>query len=86
MVLRVFRWNPGSRERLQKYWVKARQGMTVLDALVDFASFKAAFGGADDELLAVLRDPAADPGPDEPLLALTRSPLNRRRMIAIASS
>ena len=35
MVLNVFRWNPGSRERLQKYWVKARQGMTVLDALVE---------------------------------------------------
>src|SRR5439155_12657816 len=24
-----------SRERLQKYWVRARQGMTVLDALVE---------------------------------------------------
>ncbi|PYM75147.1 MAG: hypothetical protein DME10_04825 [Candidatus Rokuibacteriota bacterium] len=35
MVLRVFRWSPGSRERLQKYWVRARQGMTVLDALVE---------------------------------------------------
>lgn len=34
MVLRVFRWGPGTRERLQKYWVRARQGMTVLDALV----------------------------------------------------
>jgi len=44
----------------------------VLDALVDFARFKAAFGGEDDELLTVLRDPAADPGPEDPLLALTR--------------
>ena len=35
MVLRVFRWGPGMRERLQKYWVRARQGMTVLDALVE---------------------------------------------------
>ena len=35
MVLNVFRWSPGARERLQKYWVKARQGMTVLDALVE---------------------------------------------------
>ncbi|HWM80412.1 MAG TPA: 2Fe-2S iron-sulfur cluster-binding protein, partial [Methylomirabilota bacterium] len=35
MVLRVFRWAPGMRERLQKYWVRARQGMTVLDALVE---------------------------------------------------
>jgi len=32
--LKVFRWSPGTRERLQKYWVRARQGMTVLDALV----------------------------------------------------
>jgi succinate dehydrogenase iron-sulfur subunit len=35
MVLKVFRWSPGARERVQKYWVKARQGMTVLDALVE---------------------------------------------------
>jgi fumarate reductase iron-sulfur subunit len=35
VVLKVFRWSPGARERLQKYWVKARQGMTVLDALVE---------------------------------------------------
>src|SRR5262249_56186710 len=35
MVLKVFRWGPGTRERLQKYWVRARQGMTVLDALVE---------------------------------------------------
>jgi fumarate reductase iron-sulfur subunit len=35
MVLKVFRWSPGTRERLQKYWVRARQGMTVLDALVE---------------------------------------------------
>jgi fumarate reductase iron-sulfur subunit len=33
--LKVFRWSPGTRERLQKYWVRARQGMTVLDALVE---------------------------------------------------
>jgi hypothetical protein len=44
----------------------------VLDALLDFATCKAAFGGEDDELLTVLRDPAADPGPDDPLVALTR--------------
>jgi fumarate reductase iron-sulfur subunit len=31
----VFRWAPGARERMQKYWVPARPGMTVLDALVD---------------------------------------------------
>ena len=35
MVLKVFRWAPGSRERLQRYWVPAKEGMTVLDALVD---------------------------------------------------
>ena len=35
MVLNVFRWSPGARERLQRYWVKARRGMTVLDALVE---------------------------------------------------
>lgn len=35
MVLKIFRWSAGSRERLQKYWVKARHGMTVLDALVE---------------------------------------------------
>ncbi len=35
MVLKVFRWAPGARERVQKYWVPARDGMTVLDALVD---------------------------------------------------
>jgi fumarate reductase iron-sulfur subunit len=35
MVLKVFRWGPGTRERVQKYWVRARQGMTVLDALVE---------------------------------------------------
>jgi fumarate reductase iron-sulfur subunit len=35
MVLKVFRWSPGTRERLQKYWVRAREGMTVLDALVE---------------------------------------------------
>ena len=34
MVLKVFRWGPGTHERLQKYSVRARQGMTVLDALV----------------------------------------------------
>jgi len=35
MVLKVFRWAPGARERIQKYWISAKQGMTVLDALVD---------------------------------------------------
>jgi succinate dehydrogenase/fumarate reductase iron-sulfur protein len=35
MVLRVFRWAPGTRERLQNYWLHAREGMTVLDALVE---------------------------------------------------
>ena len=35
MVLRVFRWAPGARERMQKYWIPVKEGMTVLDALVD---------------------------------------------------
>src|SRR5262249_47263606 len=35
MVLKVFRWAPGARERLQKYWIPVKEGMTVLDALVD---------------------------------------------------
>lgn len=35
MVLKVFRWTPGLRERIQRFWVPAREGMTVLDALVD---------------------------------------------------
>lgn len=35
MVLKVFRWTPGLRERVQRFWVPAREGMTVLDALVD---------------------------------------------------
>jgi fumarate reductase iron-sulfur subunit len=35
MVLRVFRWAAGTRERIQKYWIPAKPGMTVLDALVD---------------------------------------------------
>lgn len=35
MVLKVFRWAPGARERLQKYWIPVKDGMTVLDALVD---------------------------------------------------
>ena len=35
MVLKVFRWAPGARERIQKYWIPAKEGMTVLDALVD---------------------------------------------------
>jgi fumarate reductase iron-sulfur subunit len=35
VVLRVFRWAPGARERIQKYWIPAKDGMTVLDALVD---------------------------------------------------
>jgi hypothetical protein len=44
----------------------------ALDALLDFARFKAAFGGEEDEFLSVLRDPAAEPGSDGPLSALTR--------------
>ena len=35
MVLKVFRWSPGFPERLQRFWVPAKEGMTVLDALVD---------------------------------------------------
>ena len=35
MILKVFRWAPGVHERLQKYWIPAKEGMTVLDALVD---------------------------------------------------
>lgn len=35
MVLKVFRWSPGFRERIQRFWVPAKEGMTVLDALVD---------------------------------------------------
>jgi succinate dehydrogenase/fumarate reductase iron-sulfur protein len=35
MVLKVFRWSPGFPERIQRFWVPAREGMTVLDALVD---------------------------------------------------
>ncbi len=35
MVLKVFRWAPGTRERTQTYEVAAREGMTVLDALVE---------------------------------------------------
>jgi fumarate reductase iron-sulfur subunit len=35
VVLKVYRWSPGSRERLQRYWVPYKEGMTVLDALVD---------------------------------------------------
>lgn len=35
MVLKVFRWSPGLRERIQRFWVPAKEGMTVLDALLD---------------------------------------------------
>ena len=35
MVLRVFRWAPGGEERAQDYPVTPREGMTVLDALVE---------------------------------------------------
>ncbi len=35
MVLKVFRWSPGERERIQKYSIPVKEGMTVLDALVD---------------------------------------------------
>jgi fumarate reductase iron-sulfur subunit len=34
VVLKVFRWAPGDRERLQSYSITAKPGMTVLDALV----------------------------------------------------
>ena len=35
MVLRVFRWSPGSEESTQDYPVTPLEGMTVLDALVE---------------------------------------------------
>ncbi|PYO26553.1 MAG: succinate dehydrogenase/fumarate reductase iron-sulfur subunit [Candidatus Rokuibacteriota bacterium] len=35
MVLKVFRWAPGARERMQKYSIPGKEGMTVLDALVE---------------------------------------------------
>lgn len=35
ILMKVFRWAPGARERTQKYWVASREGMTVLDALVE---------------------------------------------------
>jgi fumarate reductase iron-sulfur subunit len=35
VLMKVFRWAPGARERTQPYWVTSREGMTVLDALVD---------------------------------------------------
>jgi len=35
VVLKVFRWSPGERERLQAYDVAPREGLTVLDALVE---------------------------------------------------
>jgi len=35
VVLKVFRWSPGFRERIQRFWVPAKEGMTVLDALLD---------------------------------------------------
>jgi len=35
VVLKVFRWSPGFRERIQRFWVPAKEGMTVLDALID---------------------------------------------------
>ncbi len=35
MVLRVFRWSPGATERTRDYPVTPREGMTVLDALVE---------------------------------------------------
>ena len=35
MVLKVFRWSPGFRERIQRFWVPAKEGMTVLDALIE---------------------------------------------------
>ncbi len=35
MVLKVFRWAPDAEERVQEYSVPSKEGMTVLDALVD---------------------------------------------------
>ena len=35
LVLNVFRWAPGARERVQAYEVAPREGLTVLDALVE---------------------------------------------------
>ena len=35
VVLKVFRWSPGERERLQVYEIAPREGLTVLDALVE---------------------------------------------------
>jgi len=35
LVLSVFRWAPGSPERVQSYEVAPREGLTVLDALVE---------------------------------------------------
>jgi fumarate reductase iron-sulfur subunit len=35
ITLRAFRWAPGSPERIQEYRIEAREGMTVLDALVE---------------------------------------------------
>lgn len=35
MVLRVFRWDPGSGERVDAFPIAAREDMTVLDALVE---------------------------------------------------
>jgi fumarate reductase iron-sulfur subunit len=34
-ILKIFRWSPGVGERLQAYDVAAREGLTVLDALVE---------------------------------------------------
>ena len=35
MVLKVFRWAPGARERVDAFEVAPREGLTVLDALVE---------------------------------------------------
>jgi len=35
VVLSIFRWAPGAAERLQAYEVEPREGLTVLDALVE---------------------------------------------------
>jgi fumarate reductase iron-sulfur subunit len=35
VLMKIFRWAPGARERIQRYWVASREGMTVLDALVE---------------------------------------------------
>jgi hypothetical protein len=35
VFLRIFRYSPGSPERIEEYEIEAKPGMTVLDALVE---------------------------------------------------